>query len=414
MENTSEISVIVIGAGLGGLAAALGLAIAGHSVTLLEQASILSEVGAGIQIPPNSSKILIEWGLRDQMEQHSLKPKSVIFRSYKDGKILSNQPLNPFTTDKYGFPYWHIHRADFHKVLAKAVKEHGVNILLNQKVAKFDTETNTITTTNGDQYSADLIIGADGFKSTTRSIFGDLPPYNTGEMAYRILIQTETLKNDPELKKITDEANLNFWLGPHKHSVVYLLQQGEQCNVVIIGPDNLPDNVMVQEANVKEMKKLFQDWDPFFQHLISHAQHTTKWKLQDSKELDTWVYPTANIALLGDACHATLPCLAQGAAQAVEDAAVLSTLLSNNPKKEDIHGLLQKYETLRKPRTTTIVKESAKLKDDVFHLPDGELQRERDYQLINFSPQDGCSNRWADPAFQKYLFSYNAFSEASE
>lgn len=409
--ESDKLSCIIVGAGLGGLAAALGLTKADHKVTVLEQAPQLGEVGAGIQIPPNSSRILIEWGIRDLLEPYCMAPANIFFRSYKDGHILSQQPLNPYTTEKYGYPYWHVHRADFHRVLVEAVKREDVPILLGKRVRTVDTDNNSVVTEDGSTYSADLIIGADGLKSMTRSLFATAEAYNTGQMAYRMLIKSENLRTCPELKELFAQPNLNFWLGPKMHCVVYFLQQGEQCNVVIIGPDTLSENAMVEPASVEEMRALFEGWDPTFQKLISFVDSTSKWKLQNSKELDSWVHPTANLALLGDACHATLPCLAQGAAQAVEDAGVLAELLKTCTK-ENLHETLKTYESIRKPRTTVVVTESTDLGDNVFHLDDGPLQQERDRKLSQSPPQVGCPNKWADPNFQKFLFSYNAFSEA--
>uniref|UniRef100_A0A060TFY0 ARAD1D18392p n=1 Tax=Blastobotrys adeninivorans TaxID=409370 RepID=A0A060TFY0_BLAAD len=407
-----QLSFLIIGAGLGGLAAAIGLTRAGHKVTVLEQAPQIGEIGAGIQIPPNSSRILTQWGLRDKFLKYSILPEDLNLRSYHDGTILSTQALNTYLEDTYGFPYWHIHRADFHKVLYEATIELGVPMKLGERVEEADFENNAVITSKGNRYTADVIIGCDGVRSKCRSLMGSLGEVvNTGDLAYRMLIHSSKLKGNSDVEFLL-KPNLNFWMGPHMHCVVYLLHDGEQCNVVVLAPDDLPDDVNVQPASVEELRNLFKDWDPRFQTLISLVDSTSKWRLQNFNELPNWVHPTANFALLGDACHATLPYLAQGAAQAVEDAAVLSSLFEHVECRGQVHDLLDIYEKLRKSRTTAVVQNSTDLGQNVFHLVDGPRQQERDRILTETAPHQGYPNKFADPVFQKFLYGYNAFEEA--
>jgi salicylate hydroxylase len=226
-----------------------------------------------------------------------------------------------------------------------------------------------------------------------------------------MLIKVSEMRKHPELEFIFERPNLNFWLGPHMHCVVYLLNGGEICNVVVLCPDNLPPDVNIQPATPEELRSLFEGWDPAFQKLVELVESTAKWRLQNSRELESWVHPTGNFILLGDACHATLPYLAQGAAQAVEDGAVLASLLVKLEDKSQLHDMLKIYEGLRKSRTTRVVQGSSYIGQKVFHLVDGPEQEQRDKDLQK-PPFVGYPNRWSDPVFQKFLFKYDPEEEA--
>ncbi|KAK6201145.1 salicylate hydroxylase [Scheffersomyces amazonensis] len=409
-----SLDVIIVGAGLGGLTAAIGLTMAGHNVTVLEQAPQLGEVGAGIQIPPPSSKILNSVGCLDKVLSKSILPHDFKIFGWKDGKCLSQQNLIPFVMDEYHGQYIHIHRADYHRSLVERAQELNIDIILSAKVNHIDFKTNTVGTTNGNTYKGDLVVGYDGIKSQLRSFilgYEDLP-YNTGDLAYRALIDVEEMKKYPELLSFLYETpNINFWWGPKCHIAVYFLQGGKTCNVVVLSPDTMQEGVFVEEATKDELIELFEGWDPRLLKLFELIHHTSKWKLQNSRELATWTHPESNCIILGDASHATLPYLASGASSALEDAAVLSGLFSHIESKSQIHDLLELTESLRKWRSTQIVQGSTQCQR-IYHLQDGEDQLKRDSKLADLPPKIGYPNRWADPVFQKFLWGYEAFNEA--
>ncbi|KAA8910288.1 hypothetical protein FN846DRAFT_555513 [Sphaerosporella brunnea] len=412
----NPLNVLIVGAGLGGLAAAIATRQSGHNVTICEQASALGEVGAGIQIPPNSARILQRFGVLDEIRKLSVLPHAFVIRSYK-GQELNRQPMLPYCEETYGAPYLHIHRADFHAVLVKRATELGVKIQLNAHVNAIDFEAPSVTLATGETLTADLVIAADGLKSKCRELYlghAD-PPHNTGDLAYRILVKASDMRKDPDLAKLTEFPVINYWLGPQSHAVCYLLKGGELYNIVLICPDNLPEGMAQQNADLEELKALFANWDVRLQKLLGLIQQTFKWKLQNSEEMDSWVHPTGKFALLGDACHATLPYLAQGAAQAVEDGGVLGGLLSHvtAADRNNLRPALDAYERLRKARTTAVVKGSTALQN-IFHMLDGPTQQERDRILVEDKPTEGFPNRWRDPVFQKFLFGYDAFSEAEK
>lgn len=378
-----------------------------------------NQVGAGIQIPPNSTRILKRWNLLEKIESVSVRPNNFILRSYRDGKVLSTQPLIPHCEAVYGHSYLHIHRADYHKILVEEACRLGVAIELNSCVTSIDFEQPAVYIKDRTEpFLADLIIGADGLKSVSReALLGRPdPPYLTGDLAYRITVPAEIMRAHPLLTDLVETPNINFWMGPDSHVVSYLLKGGNLYNIVLACPDNLPEFINQQKADLQEMHDLFKTWDPKLRALLELCKDTSKWRLQNSKEMKTWSHPSGRFTLLGDACHATLPYLAQGAAQAIEDGAVLGHLLELIEHKYQIPDVLAIYETLRKPRTTRVVQSSSHLGYKILHLHDGPMQKERDRQLLAFQdkPFEGYQNRWRDPVFQKFLYAYDPREEVEK
>lgn len=318
----------------------------------------------------------------------------------------------PFAEQQYGNPYLHIHRADYHKILVEEAERLQVKMELGSRVTGINFEKAIVHRKDKPDFHGDLILGADGLKSICReSLLGHPdPPHLTGDLAYRIIIKAKDMLAHPELRSLVERPAINYWMGPHGHVVCYLLQGGGLYNIVLICPDNLPEMMNTAKADLEEMRAFFENWDPRLKILLGMVQETTKWRLLNSQEMESWSHPSGRFALLGDACHATLPYLAQGAAQAVEDGAVLGALFERIEKRSQIPDILTIFERLRKDRTTQVVKGSTALRD-IFHMVDGDRQRERDRQLLEHEPSEGYPNRWADPIFQKWLFGYDAFGE---
>jgi len=220
----------------------------------------------------------------------------------------------PYAEERYGVPYLHIHRADYHKILVAEADRLGVKIQLGSAVLGIDFENSLVRLRDKPDFHADLILGADGLKSICReSLLGHSdPPRLTGDLAYRIIIKAEDMKKHPNLRDLAEKPAVNYWMGPYGHVVCYLLQGGDLYNIVLICPDNLPEMSYTAKADLQEMRDFFENWDPRLKTLLGMVQETKKWRLMNSEEMESWSHPNGNFVLLGDACHATLPYLSVG------------------------------------------------------------------------------------------------------
>lgn len=217
----------------------------------------------------------------------------------------------PYAEERYGVPYLHIHRADYHKILVGEAERLGVKVQLDCVVTSIELEKALVRIKDKPDFQGDLILGCDGLKSICReSLLGHVdPPHWTGDLAYRIVIKAEDMKKHPGLRDLVEKPAINYWMGPHGHVVCYLLQGGGLFNIVLIRPDNLPKMLNIANADLQEMRDFFENWDPRLKILLGMVQETLKWRLMNSKEMDSWSHSSGRFALLGDACHATLPYL---------------------------------------------------------------------------------------------------------
>ena len=226
---------------------------------------------------------------------------------------MHTQPLDPYCEGTYGAPYLFIHRADLHSVLVDTARAEGVEIRLGCAVREIDFEKPCAYIQDVEEaFHADIIIGADGLRSVCReAMLGRKdPPHLTGDLAYRITVKTEDMLKHDHLVDLVEHPSMNVWMGPYSHAVCYLLQRKEGeglFNMVLVCPDNLPELVNTAKADVKEMRDFFAKWDPKMKTLLSMVQETSKWRLQNSHEMQTWSHESGKFTLMGDACHATLP-----------------------------------------------------------------------------------------------------------
>ena len=345
-------SVAIAGAGVGGLVAALALIQKGFSVDIYEQAKELREVGAGLQLSANGTRILIALGLGDAMRQIACVPEGKEVRLYSTGQTWKLFDLGETSIEKYGAPYWMVHRGDLHRVLADAVERARPGCIhAGHKLMGFEQSASGVTMRfdNGVTASAGALIGADGVHSTVRQIlFGDMPAEFMGVAAWRGLVPMERLP-----KRLQRLVGSN-WVGPGGHIITYPLRSGKLLNfVAAIERDNWAVDSWTEAGTQEECAADFTGWHPDIQEIVRHIEIPYKWALLGREPLQKW--SVGRVSLLGDACHPTLPMLAQGANMAIEDGMVLARCISTN---RDVIEALSQFETARVQRTSEIVRRS--------------------------------------------------------
>ena len=362
------VQIAIVGGGIGGLAAALSLLQAGFDVHVYEQAKALREVGAGIVLTPNATRLLHRLGLREALDRCAVAPAAWRQRRWQDGRTLLLSPVGQYLGASGEKQFFTIHRADALTMLADAMPPERLH--LNRRLASFkdDGARVTLDFTDGTQASADMMIGADGIHSTVRqALFGAKNPQFTGCIAYRGLVPAERLKH------LDLPVESQLWMGPGKHFVHYFVSSGRLVNFVcLIDRDAWTKESWTEPGNPADALAAYAGWHPQVTAMIEAVEETFVWGLFDRAPLPRW--SVNRVTLLGDACHPMLPFLAQGAAQAIEDGATLTALLAQGG---DVAESLRRYESLRLPRTAAI-QNTARGNKTRNHLPDGELQRARD------------------------------------
>ncbi|KAL4862807.1 hypothetical protein BDV12DRAFT_190153 [Aspergillus spectabilis] len=406
-----KLNIAIIGAGVGGLSTAIALKREGHTVTVYEQASALSEVGAGIQIPPNSSRILHSWGLKPSLERRSVKPTSIIWRRWQDGSVIGNARLNP-RSEKFGSPYYVTHRAHLHDALHERAQELGVLVKLRKRVERYEAEEGVVRFADGDIVRSDLVVAADGLKSFARKILNghkDKGPYGHGLAAYRSTVSMDAIRADPQLRWIADSPSLNLWVGYNLHVMSYAIAGGEQYNLVLTHPTSSANIQPISSAeSLATMRAHYTRWDPALRRLLDLVTETVEWPIHAIDIPEKWSSDSGKLVIIGDAAHAMVPYMALGAAMAVEDAAALAAALNHLTSKEELVNVISKWTAMRKPRVAHIHQASYS-HGLILHLPDGPVQEARDEALkgeLLETPITESPNQWSDPTLTEWVYSY--------
>jgi salicylate hydroxylase len=377
--------VIVVGAGIGGLTAALALARAGVEVRVLEQAPALREVGAGIQIAPNATRILHRLGLAEGLARVGVRPESIDVRRWDDGRPLWQEPLGQAVVRRFGAPYYHLYRPDLLALLSEALPT-GV-IHLGHRVTELTERGDgvEVALAGGAVTRADAVIGADGIHSVVRAaLLGPESPRFSGSQAYRGLVPAGRVAH------LGLPRRFALWLGPGRHFVHYYVAGGRFLNFVAICPaGEWRLESWSARGEVADALAEFSGWHPQVGAIIGAAVETHRWALYDREPLPRW--SVGRVSLLGDAAHAMLPFLAQGACQAVEDAVVLARCLSE-ADPASAAAALSRYEEIRKPRASRIQRGSFE-NATTYHLPDGPAQEARDAHYATLEREDPYAGR---------------------
>ncbi len=323
--------MLIVGGGIGGLAAALACAEKGAKPLLIERTSQFSEVGAGIQMGPNVTRTLFSWGLEKALQDYIFVPNSLCVKDAVSGQTLGTLPLGQRSQEKYGAPYVAVHRADLHQVLLQKVLSAGVTELKLQSEVDFLQEDNEgltvsvkhLQTGHVETLNPQAMVGADGLWSDTRNyVVPQTAPRVTGLLAYRALLPMQVV---PEFLR---QQDVRVWVGSRMHAVLYPVRGGEFLNMVVIAPGQLPESLKDwdYDANSHDVFEALGVLHPHLKDVLEAVPNWRRWPIFDRPPLvSATQMAKGRIALLGDAAHPMRPFLAQGAGMAIEDAAALAT-----------------------------------------------------------------------------------------
>src|SRR5436190_7467969 len=344
---TGPLNVAIIGAGMGGLATAAALRRVGIEVAVYEQARQFARLGAGIQIGCNAMKVLRGLGLEQRLRSQSFYPRSWNNRDWRTGEIKFDMIFGESAEAKFGAPYLLAHRGDLHAALASAVPEEYVK--LNHKLVGLDETADGVRLAfaDGSTATADAVVAADGVHSVVRDILFDTAPVNfTGRIAYRTTYPASLLNGE----KIDDCTK---WWGEDRHIVIYYVKP-DRSEIYLVTSQPEPEfriESWSAKGDVTELRKAFAGFDRQVEQVLAACPDVHKWAIVDRQSLDQWTQ--GKVTLLGDACHPLTPYMAQGAAMAIEDAAVLSRCLAG-VERDGVANSFRRFEATRKERTAPI------------------------------------------------------------
>jgi len=344
--------ILIVGAGIGGLTAALALLRAGFEVEVFERAPALKEAGAGLHCSPNGARVLIALGLRDAMERLAVRQRDRDIRLWNTGQSWHFPHHGAGSSERYGAPYLLMHRGDLHAMLIDAVRTlmpDAIHVNANCVDFEQNAEGVVLVLEGGAKVRGDILVGADGVKSTVRNkLFGNDHPKFTGRIAWRGLVPMSDLPAHLQTHMSTN------WIGPNGSVTTYPVHKGELFNfVALVNRDDWQVESWTQEGTHEECARDLRGWHADVQHMIRKIDTPYKWGLFLRDPLDRWC--VNRIALLGDSCHSMLPYLGQGANMAIEDGMILARCLKafENPTIA-----LGRYEQLRAARCAKVVHQS--------------------------------------------------------
>jgi salicylate hydroxylase len=393
----ATIRTAIIGAGVGGLAAAISLLAAGADVEVYDQSPALTTFGAGIILAPNAVRILDRMGLGAAVRSRACAATAHVFQRWQDASPIIREEYGPKFIARFGTPSLSIHRGDLVGILASALPPERLHFGCRFTGLSQDAAGVQAHFTSGQTVRTDLLVGADGIRSEVATCIGvPTVPHSSGLAAYRGLVPAQALAD------LGIEQAWTGTLGPGGHFVHYFVSAGELLNFVGIVPSDAGEESWTTEGDIRQARSFFAGWHRQVREILGRADRVTLWGLFDRRARDRW--SVGRVVLAGDAAHPMLPTFAQGAAQALEDAVLLGALLGRDADPE-IPAALARYARLRLPRVRRI-QDLARRNAVMFHMPDGPAQRERDVRIA--IPEGG--DPWRANA---WVYAYDPLDELS-
>jgi 3-hydroxybenzoate 6-monooxygenase len=381
MGGSSTPPVLIAGGGIGGLAAALGLAQKGIRSILLEKSATLGEIGAGIQLGPNAFHAFDYLGVGEAARGMAVYVDQMRLMDAMSAEEICHVDLRDAFRTRFGNPYAVVHRGDLHGVLLKACQDHpSIELRVRSEVVSCDQDGSSVTArlASGDDVTGRLLIGADGLWSNIRKqVVGDGPPLVSGHTTYRSVIPTQEMPEDLRWNAAT------LWAGPKCHLVHYPLSGWKVFNLVVTCHNDAPEPVAGKPVSDEEVMRGFAHIHPRAQEIIRHGRNWKLWVLCDRDPVERWI--DGRVALLGDAAHPMLQYFAQGACMALEDAVCLSHMLGSYPDNQA--AALERYRAQRFPRTARVQLLSRAIGEHIYH-PSGEHARLRNAIMSAKSSED--------------------------
>lgn len=412
-----DVHVGLVGAGIGGLAAAIALRRAGAKVTVLEAAPVLGEIGAGIQMTPNVSRLLRAWGVADVIGDNLVRMEELNMRR-RDGTKVGHT-LMKRVENTLGQPWWVVHRAHLHEGLVEIAQQSGADVIIDSKVTNLDYQDGeqvNVTTERGKQYTFDLLVGSDGINSIVRkTIMPDVQPKPpTTNCAYRAIVPYDQIRKDPVAKDLIDRLTMEVWMSEKSYIISYPISAGKDFNMVLSHHrPNLVSNV--EQVDIQDLRDTYKDYDPRIKRIVDMVPEAQRWPLMVTGPLNTWSTRSRNIVLMGDAAHSMVNHMAQGAATSMEDGAFLAKTIGEAVKGNmTIAEAVELYERERMPKAYAKQQVSF-LNGAIWHLPDGPEQRARDEAMspeLSGEQYVRSPNLYGDPATILEVYGYDAEEHA--
>lgn len=432
MADVHDLRIVIVGAGMGGLGTALAFAKKGFkNIDVFETASNLGFVGAGIQMPPNVVRVLDRLGCWKEIYAEATNVQGTSIRQGSTDMELSHV-LMPDIEEKYGYPHCTGHRSSLASGLFDGCqKESAIKFHFSTALVRINSfagkPTITLKPRNGDEYTleADMVLASDGVKSATRTqMLAELGTQSeeedTGQAAYRIMLTRAQMEHDAEMLALLESDTVVRWVGERRHIIAYPVSNKQIYNLSSAQPDTnfaaATNATYTTKGSKRAMLDVYGDFCPLVHRMLNLVPdgEVCEWKLRVHKPLPTWVH--GSVALLGDACHPTLPHLGQGAAMAIEDGAVLAEVVSKIPADkmhdpETVSKTLKVYELLRKPHCSALV-DMAAHSGRILHLGEGKAKEERDREFRQNGKTGSVPDKWASPDVQKMIYSNDCVQEA--